>query len=775
MADMDDVHNTVSSDDREDDRPIAMRRKRRSGSGSNNNDGANAQKASPSRRVSAPHFGLSTPPQTPQSSKKRVRFSDPGSAILSTGLTPLIRRSSLGLTPSRRQCSLWKRSVGDDDAPLSGSVQFAPLRQVLDGRVQRRLRRNRLSEELNAIATEKRDERARRTETLRLEAALHAKDLEIEGLREAQELASQISQEAGDAVVSADNSAQVQELEAQVTELRAQLQRQESVATGLEANWTLAARDPFDDDDDDNHDHDTTMMPTYDDDNDFTDGMTEILTSTPTRGSFPSPPTTLPNTPVARSSLMHASTQATFPDPARARLESQLKTLQTELSSLKAALEHANERHDRLSVKLSDFIEKDSSAEDDAHALDAALDTVLTQLALSQFASREHSSRFSELKSQMESLGFSANPERTIELLHGQFRQARLDLEYLNPGETSEGFENAKLVDLLVSRLRLLTQKVQEQDADIDQYHEQELSLRQQLAARVDAMASMHAALNGAQQEIMALTSEVQERDASAAKLTRALQGYRDEVQALESLITQLESDNANSEASLRADVDAAQRQGDERVLDEELRRDSVQATADGQEIIIADLDRRLRAAMGTINEVQTQMAAKDALVASMRASATDREDEHRAVLIQRDARASELRDELTRVSTCLEEAHAAIVGLRGENSRLADQVESEKQRGRVVMNAMRGQLTYVIDTAYGHYDEDVSVLTTRVKTASAPCPSAAEVSCTPAGVIRPGQFMDAGLARKQGKKRKRYDGGLGFLEEEEIEAGAKA
>ena len=42
--------------------------------------------------------------------------------------------------------------------PISGEVQFVPLRQALDGRMKRRLRRNHLSEEMNNIQAEKRTE-----------------------------------------------------------------------------------------------------------------------------------------------------------------------------------------------------------------------------------------------------------------------------------------------------------------------------------------------------------------------------------------------------------------------------------------------------------------------------------------------------------------------------------------------------------------------------------------------------------------------------------------
>ena len=151
-----------------DDRPLAVRRKRRMSTGLT--DAVNVPKTEPSVEAEG---SSREPPKTPTKNKKRVRFSDPGlessAPSMSTGLTPYLKRTSFrqqALAPSiprllaastRRSlpvqlsASLPSPSLSPSPGPLSGEFQFAPLRQVLDDRLKRRLRRNNLSVEINGI------------------------------------------------------------------------------------------------------------------------------------------------------------------------------------------------------------------------------------------------------------------------------------------------------------------------------------------------------------------------------------------------------------------------------------------------------------------------------------------------------------------------------------------------------------------------------------------------------------------------------------------------
>ena len=213
-----------------DDRPLAVRRKRRASTG-------------PVDAIEVPKVELSIeagesfkePPKTPTKSKKRVRFSDPGPDP-STGLTPHLMRTSfmphdVGLvaprllaTGTRRRSlsvqlstSLPSPSLSPIPDPISGEIQFAPLRQVLDERLKRRLRRNNLSVEINHIDEEKNSKTKLKQEIQSLKDELAV----------AKESGQEYNDKAGGEVASAER---IQELQQQLVELRKEMRERSTTA-----------------------------------------------------------------------------------------------------------------------------------------------------------------------------------------------------------------------------------------------------------------------------------------------------------------------------------------------------------------------------------------------------------------------------------------------------------------------------------------------------------------------------------------------------------------
>lgn len=636
---------------------------------------------------------------------------------------------------------------------------------MLDGRVKRRLRRNRLSEEVNNIEGDKRHEaKARRSEIQRLREELAAKDLQVQSLRDDQNIASQIE---GESVTSANTNAtlstKVQELEQQIVELKAELERKE--VDEEDPNWTMAARDPFHSDDDDD-----MMITNYE--QDFGDStMNDELITTPTRlnTSFPSPPSTMPNTPCKSTSSINVGIQASLsiPDLEKDTLRNRLESLQSEISKLNSAIALNDDNHSRLAGKLSDFLPLDESH--DHSTLDSALDSVLTQLALSQSHALERENAFSALSAEITNLGFSTfGPEETLATIAQQFRQARLELEYATPGEVVEGFENNKLLEMLVTRIRVLVAKVKERDDSIDQYHEQELLLRQQLNTRVDAQHDIQKELLLANSVVQDLRTEIDEKEVSNERLQRALDGYRSEVKGLEMLIESMEKEGSKNEGMLKDQV----KEFEERLQDEILKHDTTRAGDEGKELMLVQLEQRLNAALDAAAEVQQQMAnlvtstdatiaEKDSTIEQLKSASKS----HGNALALRDARVSELRGEIEHINEALKTAHSTILSLRKENKELEAQIEGEKTRGQFVVQAMREQLNRVLETGMGYINGDVSVRRSRREGSAPPTVGGSE----PQAVVRRGRFLDGGLARRlSGKKRRRYDSGLGFLEEED-------
>jgi uncharacterized small protein (DUF1192 family) len=260
---------------------------------------------------------MSTPPATPKRSKKRVRFSDPRLETelesASSGLTPFIRRTNLSTTPApaghySAPATLWSR--GDNGIPISGTIQFEPLRQVLNSRLKRRLRRRRLSEEANNIEWEKKREvKFLRAEVEQLKGELEAKCIEMQSIRDTEDRGNQ--EEPGHLVTTnMELSARVQELEQQIVDLKAELQQKEVESEGFEhADSAIASRDLL------NLDEDDGRVITNEDlwETQSNDDTISIPTRLDT--SFPSPPPTMPNTPCKHLPSRNTRVPASIPNP----------------------------------------------------------------------------------------------------------------------------------------------------------------------------------------------------------------------------------------------------------------------------------------------------------------------------------------------------------------------------------------------------------------------------------------------------------------------------
>ncbi|AEO59799.1 hypothetical protein MYCTH_2045175, partial [Thermothelomyces thermophilus ATCC 42464] len=489
------------------DLPIALRRTRRSIGICSSKPGESSKSASPCASPRRPT--KATPAvRTPDSRKRGVRFSDPGPSIagggdseLSTGLTPMIRRTSLRSSQMSRRHStpgrLFPASRGtsaDPDVralPAGGEVYFLPLRQVLDGRIKRRIRRNGLSEEMNTISAErKRRAEETKAEIERLKAELARKDEEIQRLH--------------DETVVLDTE-RVWELEQQVASLKRELAsrsgvQQQDLPSSPASEWTRAAPNSCQDD--------YMELDIGDDLEEFGEATrAELECSTPTRrmlASFPTPPATSPEpqppqTPCRRSfgtPRSHVGVQATFPDPDKQQLERELKSLQLEVTKLTATLESYSSLASRLSDKRLNLppSERPSTA-DSAEDLEAHLNTVLQTLS-------DRTAALAELDSSLKGLGFPGSDAfEVVESLRASFRSARLELEYITPGEITLPLTGAgaAVLDLVLSRLRALAQRNRDADEAIDEHRATEFSLRQQLSARVTAMDRLAAQLTASE------------------------------------------------------------------------------------------------------------------------------------------------------------------------------------------------------------------------------------------------------------------------------------
>ncbi|KAL8919841.1 MAG: hypothetical protein Q9208_006574 [Pyrenodesmia sp. 3 TL-2023] len=214
-----------------DERPLAVRRKKRTSSGMVDTAAQPAQEETRQQPEddSTIQNASYDPPKTPGNRKKRLRFSDPIERIASssTGLTPALNRTKLLPASStkavQKRLSLPTQLTTPAASALSPqfpytrptTFQFAPLRQAIDPRTMRRLRRNHMADEVNSIYAE----RSRKTKLVLQQ--------EIEDLRKQLALASDHGNGATDGIATTPQDAQrIAELENELIGLKQEMREQ---------------------------------------------------------------------------------------------------------------------------------------------------------------------------------------------------------------------------------------------------------------------------------------------------------------------------------------------------------------------------------------------------------------------------------------------------------------------------------------------------------------------------------------------------------------------
>ncbi|KAI3392164.1 hypothetical protein diail_6112 [Diaporthe ilicicola] len=691
-----------------EDLPIALRRARRSSAVIHSHPRDAQRPAAPT--VSTPSRGA----------KKRVRFSDPGPSSdqnaqvgdddhtsESTGLTPHIRRTTLepgsGTKRRRRHSGPVARERPDlfdstIDTRHSGEVTFLPMRQVLDGRVKRRIRRNGLSEEINLITAE-RKRKAQQTsdEIASLRSEVAAKDAEIRRLSGA----TAVGQEDDETQESID------ELKRQVSHLRRVLKSPDSSNetedtidyNTTHVDWAIRVRDPCSSE---YSDMELDMDDDDDDDDEFGDRtIAELACSTPSRrssnirNSFPTPPSTSPNlgpiTPSRRQqpvtpTCQAAAVQTSFTRADREELEEELASLQLEIAKLTGTLETYESMTSRLTEKLSPFAPKDGSAA--ALILDSRSPAVRVEAQLNNLmqAFSDRGAALSGLDASLAELGFPGGDASEVVLsLSSAFRTARLELEYLTPGEitlplTAAG---AAVLDLLLTRLRELAKRTLECEDAIDEYHVLEGSLRRQLGARAEVMDAMRAEKDALAEEARKKDAHIKELEVGVQRLKGSVKSYTRDLSELEELVQRLEGDLDTANKGLRA----AREQND-------AEAEEWSNAAEDKDWTITMLEEKLGLALEQTSELKDQL---EELRSRHREEVFSMSQRHGVDLVMRDARVSELRLEVDRVNEALREANETVQNLRVENGSLSDRVDSEKAKAKAAIDAMKNELERVV------------------------------------------------------------------------------
>ncbi|KAF7514017.1 hypothetical protein GJ744_006631 [Endocarpon pusillum] len=651
------------------DQPIALRRSKR------RSDAISPSK--PTATGSAVHNSDNGAPHTPSRtrSKKRVRFSNPGSLIAtssaaSSGLTPYIGRATLS-TP-RRRASTPAATRGE---PLE--IQFTPFRAVLDSRTQRRLRRNGLSQEMNAYESERRDK-------AQLEKALHAKDHELEELKKQLEAAKHENAVAHHSTVEELSSNQ-KIVEAELEDLRQSFNEGNMPAgfdDDMDINWdavnvhkAVAPPCPASDSGD--------TIPIYDDD-------AAVLE---------------PNTPDGRNRF------STHSEPVDTTIDEEILAMALDLESAKQekrklfndvrghvpTLQPVPSSSTNLGASLH-FEDSPAPSTQGQQQRQPCLATSTTSLAsppktfyadLSKtLKSTIHRAENAELalhnlEADLRTLGFGPSDDdfstsSILDNIRAHFRQARLDLERALPGETPSGLhESAQVLPEAISKLKLLSRRVQEREAELRSMHEQQRTLKGNFECGLRAaekanqrIKELEEAIEEGADDLLAMRMKLQasekdgvEKDHTIASLITALEKYRADVTRLEGLVIQLE--NLQSFKVQETHDSSSQRIEDleAEVAAESTGRHKAEESAVQRLAKIQALNAALEAANSDASALQIQLSTLEAQKAEseLRLQQTSQEKDQ-----QHENSVQNLNTRLSTLSTALATSQAESTRLNG-------------------------------------------------------------------------------------------------------------
>ncbi|PWY78516.1 hypothetical protein BO94DRAFT_537707 [Aspergillus sclerotioniger CBS 115572] len=627
--------------------------------------------------------------ETPHQPSKRVRFSDPGPELqhdldYSTGLTPAMLRTSFEeraeddpsmRTPSRRlrrrstPLPRSRRYMGSPNAARVASpgcvVQFTPLRQLLDARTQRRIRRVGLSDEINQLEREKR-ETARYQKTL--QSLLRERDCLKHELESVKRYRTLSQRQLNDEATCLSPQSMVEQVESENTRLMEQLSFPSPGSHG---------------------EHDT-IVDTEGETMIINDSRWEcdtlLVSDSPDFRGLDSGRLLVPD----NFSLLSqgrtdadASTQASMPDYKR---EAEIIALSADLA---AARKEKKDLFDACRARVASFegtaieslLRRPSPPPD-------FLDHVLPTLTQTLRHASDAAEALDHIKEELSGLGFPGeNANDIISTMRDQFRTARLRLERAIPGETP----NAGLSDgnstlgALVKRVEMLVRSLRNEQVRLDGSLGRENALRGQfnnLLARYEAASKKIRDLEESittsagdmlhtRMRMQELENEGKEQTVSIDRLNAALDKYHEEVKGLEALVTALEADKTKINEAHKEMVEELQR----KMEGQESAIRSAESTIAERELRIRELEDTVQRNHNRVCDLTTKVESleveRQQAVQSLANEAAEQQERLEQEVGSMNVRVSEL-------NTSLEEARSDIERLQRSNTGLENQLRLE-------------------------------------------------------------------------------------------------
>ncbi|KAJ5236207.1 hypothetical protein N7489_006298 [Penicillium chrysogenum] len=586
---------------------------------------------------------------TPKKSRKRVRFSDPGPRLLhdedagSTGLTPAMHRTSFetgsgDCTPSRKSrrrsapTPRFQRSYYPEE-PLDETcterrIQFTPLRQILDTRTQRRIRRIGLSDEINQIEREKRETR-KMEKTMR--ALLQERDSLKDELRAMRRggMGFEDNSLAESYWMTPDTPRSCEEL-------------------SVVSNHGLDDATSFS-----NSEGETFM---------FNDSAVVVSSSPDFRTRSHNPPVT--------DSLMLADEHQT-----QKSVDTEESGIHSLALDLEAARQEKKDLFDACRLRISGFndptisslFRQSSPPSDFFENIMKILENALSRAA-------DAAEALEGVTQECSGLGFSGDGvDDVISDMRNHFRSARLELERALPGETANvslGDGKATLSALSAIIMMALSAGEKALRGQFDALLHRYESATRKIDSLEDSIASSASDMLHTRMRMQELEREGQEQAVGIDRLSTALDKYHYEVKGLESLIDNLEKENTATKEDYTRQISKLKKQ----VAHERSKRLSAEATA-------SESESRIRELEGTVehNRIRAcDLMAQVELLEKEHQRATESLEQNRSELQAHEAETGTLNVRISDLATSLHGAKCEMQRLQNVNTGLEEQLQLE-------------------------------------------------------------------------------------------------
>nr|KAK5443873.1 hypothetical protein LTR18_005134 [Exophiala xenobiotica] len=412
---------------------------------------------------------------------------------------------------------------------------------------------------------------------------------------------------------------------------------------------------------------------------------------------------------------------------------------------------------------------------------------------------------------EIQSLGFPANGDDANDCIwniKNHFREMRIKLERLVPGETVTSFDNAKLMPEILAKLKMVGERARDREAELRSMREQQRCLKgnfdhaivtaEKANSRVkeleDAIDTNAEEMLEIRMRAQAWERESKEHEENNQLLIAAIEKYRAEVKKLERLITEVEEEQAARLQEVRtatttefiqqlSDMDA-------KVAAETRGRQAAEESAVDRLGKINELESSLLTARQQADE---QLAKLEEQLKASKHSHTEQLNtfkcSHAEQLAAHEEEVGGFNSRIAGLSTALASANAEIEKLKKFNSKLDDRYRAEINHAFRAVDRMNTEITrattkfseerkgYVRGATMRHANWEIE---------SDDLVSDPILPMTPASVVRfssPDYFDDdhvegsvevsRGNTRRRGsivpgmsimkKPRRRYDSGIGM------------